>query len=389
MTNTNPEDRITFLDHIRGIAILLVVAHHSLEPSFGTNYFTWLGWLPDFSHLPRSFFPLLPFAFGWSGVAIFFVVSGFCIHLSHERAKNKALKFFFIRRLFRIYPPYLLALCLFAFVVPHAKLSGSPAENARQFISHLFMVFNFRSDLVFGINGSFWSIATEFQLYLLYPVLLALVRRWGWKGALWLAAGFEIPLRTAYFLGDLHCAGPYFFFASPLFYWFSWAIGAKLADDWLKGRPLFLQNVPMWVFPTATLVSLFVKPLCMYSFLFFALSTTRLIAAWIVQPADFISQPRFGSDLLRKIGIISFSLYLLHQPFLFFVPDALHSLFPKVYFHPLKIFAITFGGVGGAMCLVSWVFYRFVELPSIDVGKWIVKKLAPPAAPAHLPVHEK
>ncbi|MCI0658269.1 MAG: acyltransferase family protein, partial [Acidobacteria bacterium] len=107
LLNPRPEEHITFLDTLRGIAIALVFAFHSLGPSFGVDHLAWSGWLRDFSSVRRSFLALLPASLGWSGVAIFFVVSGFCIHLSHERSRRKGFKVFFIRRFFRIYPPYL------------------------------------------------------------------------------------------------------------------------------------------------------------------------------------------------------------------------------------------------------------------------------------------
>ena len=51
-------------------------------------------------------------------------------------------------------------------------------------LSHLFLVHNFNPDWYYGINGAFWSIAVESQLYVLYPVLVALASRRGWPLAL-------------------------------------------------------------------------------------------------------------------------------------------------------------------------------------------------------------
>lgn len=379
MANTCSEERISFLDHIRGIAILLVLAFHALEPAFGMNTVPFQGWWRDFGSVPKSILPLLPLSFGWAGVAIFFVVSGFCVHLSHQRSKHKELKVFFIRRIFRIVPPYTLALCLFAFVVPLSRLHGEHAENVRQFVSHLFLVHNFHEDLAYGINGPFWSIATEFQLYLLYPLLLVAVRRWGWNGALWVTAAIEIGLRTVDLFPQFP-GNPVLLRAHPIFYWFSWSIGAKLADDWLHGRPLFLQSVPVWLFPSLMAVSLFFKPLFTYCFLFIALSTARWMVAWMSPSSAAPARPRPGSELLRLIGVISFSIYLLHQPFLHLVPDGLRMIFPRHYFHPMFIYAISLG-VGAAVCVASWFFYRWVELPSIAAGKWLVGKIARPASP--------
>src|ERR1700730_9917341 len=104
---------VAFLDSLRGLAILLVFTFHSLGAAFSRDTLPWGGWFQNFTG-PRSFLALFPATLGWVGVAIFFVVSGFCIHLSFSRQPRWAS--FFWRRFFRIYPPYLAALLLFAFV---------------------------------------------------------------------------------------------------------------------------------------------------------------------------------------------------------------------------------------------------------------------------------
>ena len=91
--------RIDFLDPIRGVAILLVFGYHSLGAAFGHDQLPWGHWFRDFKVAP-SFLPLIPVTFGWAGVAIFFVVSGFCIHLSFSRSPQWRL--FFWRRFFRV-----------------------------------------------------------------------------------------------------------------------------------------------------------------------------------------------------------------------------------------------------------------------------------------------
>ena len=113
------ERRIDFLDPIRGIAILLVFVFHSLGTAFGRDELPWGPWFRDFN-VPGSFLLLLPATFGWVGVAIFFVVSGFCIHLSYSRLPQWSL--FLQRRFFRIYPPYLVALLFFALAFPITRL---------------------------------------------------------------------------------------------------------------------------------------------------------------------------------------------------------------------------------------------------------------------------
>ncbi len=375
-------DRIAFLDHIRAVALLLVLVFHSLNPAFGVNSLGWTGWFRDFGGVPKSFLPLLPCSFAWAGVAVFFAVSGFCIHLSHERSAQKSWRVFFIRRFFRIYPPYLLALCLFWVFLPHDRLAGEAGAGGAgagvgQFLSHAFLVHNFQPAWAYAINGSFWSIATEFQLYLIYPLLLLMSRRLGWRGALCVAAVLETGLRTVEFLWDFN--PPVLLRPLPVFYWFSWAAGARLADDWIYGRPLFLSKIPALVLVLPMLASFFFKPLFSYSFLFISLVAVKWIASWLERPEGHFSRPGVGFELLRRIGLVSYGVYLLHQPLLDLVPDLLHGAFPHVYFHPLKLYALTLGA-GGLVCLFCGLFYQWVEQPSIEAGKWVIRRVTRPGA---------
>ncbi len=115
-------EHLPFLDGIRGIAILAVYLYHSLGTSFGFDQLPWVGMFRDFE-TSRSFLLLYPVTYGFAGVAVFFEVSGFCIHLSHQRSRDKGWGCFFSRRFFRIFPPYLLAVCLFFFIWPWGSLS--------------------------------------------------------------------------------------------------------------------------------------------------------------------------------------------------------------------------------------------------------------------------
>jgi len=73
-----------FLDILRGLAILFVFLHHALGAAYGYYWQPWKGLFPDFQSTDAPW-PLFPLTMGNCGVAIFFVVSGFCFHLSHIR----------------------------------------------------------------------------------------------------------------------------------------------------------------------------------------------------------------------------------------------------------------------------------------------------------------
>ena len=377
---TRSGEHILFLDHIRGLAIFIVMVYHGLIASHGINrVISWHGWVRNSDNLP---FFLQPFTAGFLGVAIFFVVSGFCIHLSHEKSKQKGFTVFFVRRFFRIYPPYLLALCLFAFLFPATKLHFDSWADFTQLGSHLLLINNVNKGLFYGINGSFWSIVVEAQLYLIYPLLLMIVRKHGWTRALWFTGLLEVALRAG-------CAIPLpgWMLCSPFFYWFSWSLGAKLADDYLKGRPLFLSSCPLWVWPVITCAAYVFRPTALFAFLFAALATTKWISHLLSRPAVQATVPSFWSRSLQWLGVMSYSLYLLHEPLLTFMIRSLMLAPGEFRIHPLLFFLCTIGFCG-VILSIAWLFHRFVEQPSIEAGKRFLKRHFPtqglPAPGKHL-----
>ncbi len=368
---------IPFLDQVRGFAVLFVLVYHALGASYGVGLQWNGGWMRDFAALPRTYLPFLPLSLGWSGVAIFFVVSGFCIHLSHEQSQRKEWKVFFLRRLFRIYPPYLVAFLFFALIFPTTRLHWQGTEGLAQIVSHGLVLHNLKEEWFYGVNGSLWSIAVEAQLYLLYPALCWLVRKAGWRGALLAAAACELPLRAIMSFHALPC----WLWASPFYYWLSWSLGAKLADDFLKKRPLGWtgRTFPLWVLLTVT-ADFFCRPLASFSFLFAALAATEAVA-WLLQHPEARAPRWFPSAGLQWAGVVSYSVYLIHQPLVLWVGQSLTYLRAPYRLHTSLIFLCTLA-FGAVILWLARLFYRRVERPSIEAGKRLIARHAPPLAPA-------
>lgn len=363
--------RLDFLDDIRGIAILSVFCFHCMTTVFGSGGLPWSGQFRSFD-VPTAFLIVSPFMFGSLGVAVFFVVSGFCIHLSFRRTPD--WRKFFQRRFFRIYPPYLFAVLLFGFVYPPSRLSYS-LHDAANLVSHVFLIHNLHDESFFGINPAFWSIAVEAQLYLLYPCILMLSRRHGWGRAISLLAIVEAALRIACLCLHMLGAGcPRLLSASPFSYCFSWGVGAYVAEEYLQHRrlPFVTWSVP--VLTTIGVLSMLIAPLEYFTFAIFSVLTAAIIARLLSASAgDRDRAPGLVVRHLRTAGVWSFSLYLLHQPLLKGLERLLstseHLMIPS----PLVRFAI---------CLGSWfvilplagLAYRWCELPSIAFGHWVVRK---------------
>src|SRR3954447_16411871 len=120
--------RLRGIDALRGVAALGVVFYHAVDQSHKV--------LPN--NLFQSPIRLVQFtsSFGYIGVFLFFVISGFCIHLQWARAKAAGtepdLRFgaFWKRRIRRLYPPYIITLLLFLLIA---------ASSAGVNVTHFFV----------------------------------------------------------------------------------------------------------------------------------------------------------------------------------------------------------------------------------------------------------
>jgi peptidoglycan/LPS O-acetylase OafA/YrhL len=370
---------IELLDYLRGIAIIAVLLVHTLGTMFGYDNLPWKGWFRDFSG-QDPFLYFLPLSFGQAGVAIFFVVSGFCIHLSFQQL-GQNWGSFFIRRIFRIYPAYLAALIFFALLnMEHVRWNFHGQEDWMQLLTHLFLIHNFHPLTSSGFNGSFWSLAIEAQLYLLYPVLLFLVARLGWRRTMVILAGCELLIRGTDGLiqtvGATNTIGghiSWLFANSPLGYWFSWALGAFVADAFLKNQPMpFVKTSPFWWIVLA-IISYFIKPLYPFLFFLFAVTTAAITSRLLSGARPEIKAPALSLAILKKIGLWSYSIYLLHQPLLNVFSYVIIWAVPEEYRSAPIMFLLI---------LIAWLvvipfgilWYKLFELPGIALSKRILKQ---------------
>jgi peptidoglycan/LPS O-acetylase OafA/YrhL len=160
--------RLAGLDGLRGLAALYVVVNHVFLRAFP-------GYPVD--HAP---FWAAWFIYGRFAVVVFIVLSGFSLALSPARHgwRLDAVSRFARRRARRILPAYwaalLFSLAIAWLVVPPP---GQGLPNAKSVVVNGLLVQNLVGAP--SPNRSFWSLAVEAQLYLLFPLLLLMVRRWG------------------------------------------------------------------------------------------------------------------------------------------------------------------------------------------------------------------
>ncbi len=160
--------RLPGLDGVRGLAALFVVVDHVFLRAFPGYPVDrapfWAGW----------------FIYGRFAVVVFIVLSGFSLALSPARHgwRLDAVSRFASRRARRILPPYWAAL-VFSLAVAWLVVPppGQAAPDAKSVVVNGLLMQNLVGAP--SPDRSFWSIAVEAQLYVLFPLLLLMVRRWG------------------------------------------------------------------------------------------------------------------------------------------------------------------------------------------------------------------
>lgn len=181
----NNTQRIYFpnLNGIRFIAAFLVIIHHIEQ--FKSIFHIPSYWNGD------SFITKIIGIIGGQGVNLFFVLSGFLITyllLAEERKINTIdIKKFYIRRILRIWPLYVLIVSLSLFVFPHIhtlSIPGFPQEMVQSNIEiKVVLYLFFFANLVLAFFGMIpyasqtWSIGTEEQFYLIWPIVIRFIKK--------------------------------------------------------------------------------------------------------------------------------------------------------------------------------------------------------------------
>jgi peptidoglycan/LPS O-acetylase OafA/YrhL len=375
--------RLAALDGVRALAALWVVVHH-----------TWLTVYPDpVAHGPRGLARVLTdwMAYGHFAVVAFLVVSGYSLAIGTVRAGNRppgGAWRFIGRRARRVLLPYWAALVVSVLLATTvlSRPTGTHWDVSLPVtpggvLAHLLLV----QDIVSSpsqINHAMWSIAIEWQLYLLLPLLLILRRRFGLTA---LTAGsvlVSIGLASVWWgyglswQGEIGLLGCFVLGLAAR----EVALGRAARWPWgwtATGLTLLVIGLSWWVGPAATNGSakaLF-EPLvgaataCLLIHLTAASSPTRGASATRSPAVRLLSwRP------LVALGTFSYSLYLTHAPVVQLVWQYL---------------AVPLGaGLGSAVALavllpaavlcsigVAWVFFAAVE-----------RRCLTPAARAALPV---
>ncbi|MHA7191226.1 acyltransferase family protein [Arthrobacter sp. MDT2-16] len=346
----------SFLDGIRGAAVLSVVVFH-LAIYTGTS-----------SDRDQYGALVALTKYGYLGVAVFIVVSGFVLMYpmarSHTLDLPRGTLEFYKRRARRILPPYYAALILSIGLIWAVPALQSPSNTAWDtkipvtpsgISSHLLLLHDLSPAWVSQINGPLWSVAVELHLYLIMPlVLLPLWRRINSFVIVGLLGLLSLSFTVIDFATWAHPWLILLFAAGML--------ASQIATGAVKApllKPSVILTAGVVTMALALFHEKFTSEIALSEILFGMLTAGAI--AWGCRDALNGQANRFTAMLKTKclmyLGSRSYSIYLTHSP-IFATGNLLllnTSINPGI--HVLLMFLV----VLPAALLFGEVFYRLIE----------------------------
>jgi peptidoglycan/LPS O-acetylase OafA/YrhL len=395
---STPRVRLDYLDGLRGLAALFVLLHHAHAEL-------------DYRYAAEGLKPWLSatkvLSWGHFSVSVFIILSGYCLMLPVARSRTGELRGGFAdyiwRRARRILPPYYVALAFSLIIIwlyPALRYASSPDWNLplKAFtpgilLSHALLIHNFSPGWINSIDLPMWSVATEWQIYFIFPVILLPVwRRWD-IGAL-VAVGFLmgwiprwLALRSLdgacfWFIGLFAqgmAAAQISFSADPRI--------ARLRDGFRWG----LISAFSWagVFAAGLLLSRYgvVKEYRWLTDFFVGLAAASMIVACTKRITDHAGEPYpillkvFNHRWAVALGVFSYSLYLVHYPLL----ALSNSVMSGFHIAPKINFLISFGIIVPLIVAAAYLFHLLFERPFMPGHLGARHSTAESDSAAHLP----
>jgi peptidoglycan/LPS O-acetylase OafA/YrhL len=316
-----PSDDIASIEMLRGIASLMVCYFHL---SCGNEHF-----LPAGNIMRRIG------SGGYTGWMIFFVISGFIIPYSMYKKKYTIGDFpiFLKKRIIRIEPPYLISIVIVIILNYVSTLSpyyrGSPFSIDWSNVATHFAYLNVFTGKPW-LNIVYWTLAIEFQYYILIALAFSLLTS---KKVVYRALFFIcFALSTFWKLPDQRFIFSYseYFLAGILLF---------------QGVCKIISSREFWIMMSALIVLIWYKD---------GIGLTCLIVVSVLAINYINEVPPF----LRYLGMISYSLYLLHSPVGGRVINIAEAKIHNIYMREGILIITVFFCI-----LIAVIYYRLVERP--------------------------
>jgi len=291
------QEKILYLESLRGIAALVVVVFHFNVSSIFNNQFTQNGWL---------------------FVDFFFVLSGFVVAMNYqEKIKTSNQLFNFqARRFLRLYPLHLLM--LFAFLgVELAKYfvqvkfdmvatnQAFSINNLTSFLENIFLLQNLLNETLTW-NLPSWSISSEFYVYLVFGFLTLVFHN---KKSILLVLFFFLSLGSFLFLVENSMGTENGFFRCT----YSFFLGALIFNFYRR----FNYNIPSYISYILMLASIFVVTFSMGKDSAMTALTpiafASLILSLVMSKGNSFLKKILNNTYLIYLGTISYGVYMIHS----------------------------------------------------------------------------
>ena len=380
MTQQDGKDRrLPYIDALRGIAILGVLAVHTHQVA------------------PPAWVPLATVATnGHFGVQLFYLMSAFTLMVSRQRRAGREIgvwRNYVTRRFFRIAPMYWVAILAYLSVMGLAPRHYAPdGVTWWAVFGNFFFLHGWHPEWINSVVPVGWSVGVEESFYAILPLLALAITTWeraaiacvvslplaAWLAPLALKAfpGVSNEVMTGFLHFWLPNQLPVFLLGILLF--FALPKIAAWAEAHSRDRSLLLLAIG------ALLVGLLVggTTKMLPPHIAFTLGFFCLAAALTVRPFGLLVNP-----VTVYFGKISYSVYLLHYLLLGQAKELIYwinSYLPRSMSADGQFLAVL--GVLMVMCAgICSVTYRYIEEPCIALGKRIIERMEERRAAGRLP----
>lgn len=346
------------LDTLRGLAVIAVVIHHLTYTGFHVPFFGTYG--------------------GLLGVQLFFVISGYLIT---ESASKHHWKVYALHRVMRIFPAYWIAYLLFGFA-KGILVADRIVEQPFPFLLNLLNLQQLHAVALYEFDALSvsWTLTVEMIWYLLAPALLwlGLQRPWWMLGAL-----LAVSLAWDWMAGQRHLDGLYragleglqsprtreqlfvlinAAFPAQLVYFGLGAVAFHFRGRLHRANPWLLLALGVaitaatpWFFHQ-TVLSMQITGLGVFALFLWALRA-----------------PDLGLSFMAWTGKISYSVYLVHFPFIVY---GFHKIGHHGHIHLVATTVVIFTS--------AYLMFRFIEQPCMGLARrWSAGR----APPGHQPLN--
>ena len=357
------------LDSLRGFAALTVVFYH----------FSQICSPRDVHLLLRT--PLRLLVAGHQAVLLFFLLSGFVLTLPYQRRSRLNYGSFLLKRVCRIYLPYLGALALAILCDRYLSryghfhnywfdLTWTAPVTTRLVLQHILFLGNYDWS---QFNTAFWSLVYEMRISLVFPwIAVAVLRlRTAWMLLSAFALSFSYLPLALLITRTFHLSSSNGAINSTLTLHYAafFLIGSLMAkhlqqiNRWyarlssMQSATMAFLALLLYAFSDASsMVQRFPIPKNLYDWPIAAGAAMLMILAMNSRPVHRLLTGR----TIHHLGRISYSLYLIHGTVLFAL---IHTLYGHI---PLSMLLLLYLAITLA---VTEIFYRLVERPTMTLGR--------------------